>query len=73
MRNTTIDYYNKNAQTYFSNTVRLDVHLLYQPFLKHLHACAKILDAGCGSGRDCFFFKSKGFNVTAFDASEEMI
>lgn len=24
MRNSTIDYYNKNAQTYFSNTVRLD-------------------------------------------------
>lgn len=73
MRNSTIDYYNKNAQTYFSNTVRLDVHQLYQPFLKHLHAGAKILDACCGSGRDSFFFKSKGFKVTAFDASEEMI
>lgn len=34
---------------------------------------AHILDAGCGSGRDAKYFQSQGHNVTAFDASEEMI
>lgn len=31
------------------------------------------MDAGCGSGRDSLFLKSKGFQVTAFDASEQMV
>ena len=65
--------YNKNAQTYFESTVSLDMGKLYEPFLKHLRPGAKILDAGCDSGRDSLFFKNQGFQVTAFDASEEMV
>lgn len=42
-------------------------------FLERLRPGAKVLDAGCGSGRDSLFFKSQGFKVTAFDASEEMV
>jgi SAM-dependent methyltransferase len=33
----------------------------------------KILDAGCGSGRDSLYFKKQGFKVTAFDASAELV
>ncbi len=29
----------------------------------------KLLDAGCGEGRDAVFFSTKGYNVTAFDSS----
>jgi tellurite methyltransferase len=29
----------------------------------------KLLDAGCGEGRDAVFFASKGYTVTAFDTS----
>ena len=50
-----------------------DMGKLYEPFLQHLKPGAKILDAGCGSGRDSLFFKNHGFQVTAFDASEEMV
>lgn len=32
----------------------------------------KILDAGCGSGRDSLAFKKHGYLVVAFDASSEM-
>ena len=32
----------------------------------------KILDAGCGSGRDSLFFMKKGYAVTMLDASAEM-
>ena len=73
MTNSTIDFYNKNAQAYFESTVELDMSRLYAPFLERLRPEAKVLDAGCGSGRDSLFFKSQGFKVTAFDASEEMV
>ena len=32
-----------------------------------------ILDGGCGSGRDSLYFLQKGYDVTAFDPSDEMI
>jgi 2-polyprenyl-3-methyl-5-hydroxy-6-metoxy-1,4-benzoquinol methylase len=69
----TIRYYNENARAYFDSTVTLDMGKLYGPFLKHLRPGSKVLDAGCGSGRDSLFFKNQGFQVTAFDASKEMV
>lgn len=33
----------------------------------------KILDIGCGNGRDSFFFNQKGYNVTGIDISENVI
>ena len=36
-------------------------------------AKARILDAGCGSGRDSLYFKNQGLEVVAFDASIEMV
>jgi len=68
-----IRYYNENARAYFDSTVALDMGKLYGPFLKHLRPGSKVLDAGCGSGRDSLFFKNQGFQVTAFDASKEMV
>lgn len=73
MEDRTVEYYNENAKAYFSNTAALDMTEVYLPFLKHLRLGAKILDAGCGSGRDSLYFKNQGFQVTAFDASEEMV
>tara|TARA_B110001450_G_scaffold242437_1_gene252763 strand:- start:256 stop:888 length:633 start_codon:yes stop_codon:yes gene_type:complete len=34
---------------------------------------AKILDIGCGNGRDSNFFSKKGFNVTGIDISQKAI
>ena len=45
---------------------------LYEPFLKLLPSNAHILDAGCGSGRDSFYFIQNGYKVTAIDASEKL-
>lgn len=45
---------------------------LYEPFLHCLFPGAKILDAGCGSGRDAAAFLKLGYEVFAFDASEKM-
>lgn len=46
---------------------------LYKPFCQMLPKGAKILDAGCGSGRDTQFFITQGFNVIAIDASLKMV
>jgi len=46
---------------------------IYLRFEKYLSEKINILDAGCGSGRDTKYFLSKAYNVTAVDASEEMV
>jgi SAM-dependent methyltransferase len=45
----------------------------YCKFETFLPRGARILDAGCGSGRDSLYFKTQGYDVEAFDASEEMV
>jgi len=45
---------------------------LYQKFLKHVTIGERILDAGCGVGRDSRFFLRKGYDTVAFDGSLEM-
>ena len=45
---------------------------LYAPFLAILPVGGRILDAGCGSGRDSLYFIRNGYEVEAFDASAEM-
>lgn len=69
----TIEYYNNNAQSFYDRTINADISLSYTKFLKHLPEKAKILDAGCGVGRDSKYFLSKGYKVTAFDASKQMV
>lgn len=68
-----VQYYDENAQTFFDSTVSVDVSTLHAPFLRHLPKCAKILDAGCGSGRDAKAFLAAGHEVVAFDASPELV
>jgi 2-polyprenyl-3-methyl-5-hydroxy-6-metoxy-1,4-benzoquinol methylase len=52
----TIEYYNSKAQDFYERTIRLDLKDGYNLFLKHLPQGARILDAGCGSGRDSKYF-----------------
>ena len=68
-----IDYYNQNAQTFIDSSINADVRELYDNFLPLIPEGGKILDAGCGSGRDAKAFSAQGYQVDAFDASEEMV
>ena len=68
----TINYYEENAKVFASETLYADMSSFYQPFLKEIKEGGLILDAGCGSGRDSLFFKKKGYEVEAMDASKEM-
>ncbi len=70
---TTLDYYRSNALNFFNDTVSIDLNEIYRPFIELLPDKGVILDAGCGSGRDTKFFMNKGFRVTAFDNSCEMV
>lgn len=68
-----IAYYNKNAQAFYERTINVDMQEIYPQFLKYLPLEGRILDAGCGVGRDSKFFLSKGYDVVSFDGSLEMV
>ncbi len=70
--NTTIRYYNRNADKYFNNTVNVDMSECCDRFLKYVVPGGKIIDIGAGSGRDIKYFKDRGYTVDGIDASEEM-
>jgi len=72
MSNSGDDYYHNNAQLFFDQTVDVGMSNLYRVFLDTLPPLAKILDAGCGSGRDSRYFLEVGYEVTAFDASSSI-
>ena len=65
-----VDFYEQNSEDFFTRTVNLDMTALYDQFLPLIPAGGTILDAGCGSGRDTLYFKSLGYKVSAFDASQ---
>ena len=69
----TIDYYTKHVEGCPTSTVAGDMNSLYQPCLAELPEGARILDVGCGSGRDTLAFKNKGYQVDAIDYSEELV
>lgn len=72
MNDKTLDYYNRNADTFFSGTVSVDFTQTQDKFLYYLNDGDSILDFGCGSGRDTKYFLEAGMKVDAIDGSEEM-
>ena len=70
--NETLAYYNSHAEDYYEKTVGKDMNAQHELFMKYLPSGVRVLDLGCGSGRDAKFFMDKGFLVTAIDGSEEM-
>lgn len=68
----TINYYDKNVNTFFETTVNADMSEQYNFFEKYLYKGAALLDCGCGSGRDTKYFLEKGYDVIAIDGSKEL-
>lgn len=71
MVNKTLNYYNQNADSFIEGTVSVNFKEVQDKFLQMLYG-KKILDFGCGSGRDTMYFLKSGFDVTATDGSEEL-
>lgn len=70
--NKTKQYYQDNAQDFFDSTVNANLSSHYDHFLRYVPEHGKILDFGCGSGRDTKTFLQKGYTVEAIDGSSEM-
>lgn len=68
----TLEYYNTNAEKYVHGTVNVDFQETQEGFLKYIPPRGRILDFGCGSGRDTKYFHARGFEVDAVDGAEEM-
>lgn len=70
--NNTLDYYNLHTADFVNTTQNVDFHEIQELFLSFLPAKAKILDFGCGSGRDTKYFIDNGYEVDAMDGSKEL-
>ncbi len=68
----TLTYYEKNAKTFAEGTINADISEIQNKFIAFLKTGARVLDFGCGAGRDTKFFLEKGFVVEACDGSEEL-
>lgn len=68
-----VEFYEKNAESFIAQTAEVEMAALYQRFCEGLPQGASVLDVGCGSGRDALAFSEMGYNVVAMDASEKMV
>lgn len=72
MDETTRGFYDGDPEGYSESTRWNDVTSLTGRFISRLPPGARILDMGCGSGRDTLAFRRLGFGVVPVDGSEGM-
>lgn len=71
--NSTLSYYEENASNLSKRYESADVTTIHERLLKTFTSNSKLLEIGCGSGRDADFMLKKGYRLTAIDGSEKMI
>jgi SAM-dependent methyltransferase len=69
----TLDYYNRNAAAASARYVEADMRELHEWLLTAVPPRSRVLELGCGCGRETAFLHSRGFDVTATDGSREML
>jgi len=67
-----IAFYEQNAEDFFRRSVDADMARGHGEFTALLEPGARVLDAGCGSGRDALAFSRAGFQVTAIEAAPNL-
>ncbi len=67
------EYYNANAEAFIERTFHIDIDQMIHNFTRHIPEGGRILDLGCGSGRDSKRFSQMRYDVYAVDASEKMV
>lgn len=72
MNDVTLEYYNNNVHDFIENTRNIALQTIQDRYLKYLRHGSRILDFGCGSGRDIKYFIEQGFIVDGIDGSEEL-
>ena len=68
-----IETYNKYASIYAEHTKNKLLQFQLAKFVSMLPKKGKVLDAGCGPGRDTAYLQEDGLDVVAVDISEGMI
>ena len=66
--NTIWDKIYSNDSSFFGEEPSKFALMCYEDFVKH--NVKKVLELGCGQGRDSLFFASKGLDVHAIDSSK---
>jgi len=69
----TISWYDKNAPEYTDAIKNIVSMNQVKDFIDRIPANGRILDAGCGGGRDCGVFENMGFRPVGLDLSQGMI
>lgn len=69
----TLGYYNTNSIELSERYESADVSNVHHFLLKTYNKNSKLLEIGCGSGRDASFMTKHNFDVTAIDGSKNMI
>lgn len=69
----TARFYEEHAAEYFRRTVDADLSNARDRFLEFVPSHGRILDAGCGSGRDLREFVRLGYRARGIDASRELV
>ncbi len=69
--NDTLKFYYDNAESFTANTLNADMSDARNKFLKYVKS-RKILDLGCGAGRDTLAFSNAGYEVTAMDGCKSL-
>ena len=72
VQTTTLYYYEKNGELFAQDVDDVNFSQMQLRFISKLSKHAKILDLGCGSGRDSLAFLNAGFDVEAIDGSKKM-
>ena len=62
-------FYHTHAKDYFNQTKQVDPSSFLTPLINHLQPGSKILDTGCGSGRDMLWLKERGFDCICIERS----
>lgn len=69
---TTLDFYAREAAAYGARSDGIGVSKALAAFLALIPAGGRVLDLGCGTGRDTQAIREAGFEVTAVDGSAAM-
>lgn len=69
----TLAFYANEAVKYAVASERPEPSAPLARFMNDLKAGARVLDLGCGTGRDTLFLRDHGFDVTPVDGSAEMV
>ena len=69
----TIGFYDANAASYVAETAGVEFGALQGEFIRRLPKGGRVLDLGCGSGRDSLAFLRAGLAVDAVDGSAQMV